>query len=89
MFSKQLEDNQSVLLKFKKEKNIPIHTFFVFFPIDAIWLNSKNKIVHIERNIKPFRPYISPEKSATSILETKKNKTKNLKVGDSLTANNL
>jgi uncharacterized membrane protein (UPF0127 family) len=84
MFSKKLKPNQSILLKFKKEKIMPIHMFFVFQSIDAVWINSKNIIVHIERNIKPFTPLITPNLPATSILETSNNATKNLKLKDKL-----
>ncbi len=87
MFSKKLKPNKSILIKFTKEKNIPIHMFFVFFPIDAVWINKNNKIVHIERNIKPFRPLINPSKQAVAILETTKNATKDLRIGDKLTNN--
>jgi len=83
MFSKPLKNNQSILLKFNKEKNLPIHMLFVFFPIDAVWINKQNKIVKIIRNIKPF----NPKTKAISILETKKHATINLKVGDKLTPN--
>ena len=84
MFSTPLKKDQSILIKFKKERYIPIHMLFVFFPIDAVWLDSNNKILHIERNIKPFTPLIDPKKKAVSVLETPKNITKNLKVGDKL-----
>ena len=84
MFSKKLKPNQSVLLKFNKEKIIPIHMFFVFQSIDAIWINSKNQIVHIERNIKPFTPLITSKFPATAILETSNNATKKLKIKDTL-----
>ncbi len=85
MFSKPLKNNQSILLKFNQEKNLPIHMIFVFFSIDAVWINKNNKIVKIIRNIKPFTPNINPKTKAISILETKKHATLNLKVGDKLT----
>lgn len=87
MFSKKLKPNTSILIKFSKEKNIPIHMLFVFFPIDAVWINKQQRIVHIERNIKPFKPFINPNKQAMAILETPKNATKNLRIGDKLTNN--
>lgn len=36
-----------------------IHMFFMKFPIDAIFINRKNIVVGLVRNIKPFRmsPY--------------------------------
>lgn len=86
MFTKKLKNNQSILLKFKEEKNIPIHMFFVFYPIDAIWINSNNQIVHIARDIKPFT-LVDPKVEAIAILETAKNTTKNLKLGDILQIN--
>lgn len=85
MFSKKLKQDESILIKFSKEKNIPIHMFFVFFPIDAVWITKDHKVVHIERNIKPFRPLINPNKPAIAVLETQKNATKNLRIGDKLT----
>ena len=84
MFSPPLKQDQSILIKFKKERHIPIHMLFVFFPIDAIWLDPNNKIIHIERNIKPFTPLIDPKKKAIAVLETPKDATKNLKIGDRL-----
>lgn len=85
MFSKKLKSSHSVLLKFPKEKIYPIHMLFVFFPIDAVWINSKHQIVHIKRNIKPFTPHINPKTKANYILETNKNATKNLKLKHKLT----
>ena len=85
MFSKKPKPSHSVLLKFQKEKIYPIHMFFVFFPIDAVWINSQQEIVHIKRNIKPFTPHINPKTKATYILETNKNATKNLKLKHKLT----
>jgi len=89
MFTKPLKLNQSILIKFKKEKQEAIHMFFVFYPIDAVWLNQDYKIVHIERNIRPFTSLVDPKKKAIAILETQKEATINLRVGDKLIANNL
>ncbi len=85
MFSKKLKTNTSILLKFKKERIIPIHMLFVFQSIDAVWINSKGSVVYIKRNIKPFTPNIKPAAPAIAILETQKNATKALKIGDRLT----
>ncbi len=32
-----------------------IHTFFMRFPIDVVFLNSENKAIHLIRCIKPWR----------------------------------
>ncbi|MDP3916659.1 MAG: DUF192 domain-containing protein [Nanoarchaeota archaeon] len=87
MFTRKLKNNESILLKFKEEKNIPIHMFFVFYPIDAVWINKSGSIVHIARNIRPFTPLVNPRKRALAILETAKNITSNLKLGDKLHIN--
>lgn len=30
-----------------------VHTFYMQFPIDVIFLNKENKVMHIEHNMKP------------------------------------
>jgi uncharacterized membrane protein (UPF0127 family) len=47
-----------------------IHTFFMKFPIDAIFLNHKFRVVRIIENMKPWRlsPWVF---SADSVLELK------------------
>lgn len=53
---------------FKKEKIIPLHMLFVFYPIDVLFLN-KNKIVaEIKEDFKPFSFY-TPKNKAQYILE--------------------
>jgi hypothetical protein len=32
-----------------------VHTMFMRFPIDVVYLNSQNEVVHIEENVKPWR----------------------------------
>ncbi|NLK87886.1 MAG: DUF192 domain-containing protein [Clostridiaceae bacterium] len=45
-----------------------IHMFFMRFPIDAIFIDSNNRIVYIEHNIKPWR-ISRVVKDARSVLE--------------------
>lgn len=45
-----------------------IHSFFVFFPFLAIWLDEKNKILSV-RKIYPFNPCILPSKNSFRLLE--------------------
>lgn len=81
MFSKRL-DNALIIIN-RKEINTPIHMFFVFYPIDVIWLNSKKEVVYIKRNLKPFS-FINPKVKAKYILEVPNNSTKNIKLKDEL-----
>jgi len=47
MFRKKEEAN-ALLFDFKKSVNIPIHSFFVYFPFVAIWLDNDDKIVDLK-----------------------------------------
>ena len=49
--------------------NASIHMLFVFFPIDAVFLNSKKKVVDIARNLRPFILNYTPKKAAKYIVE--------------------
>ncbi|WP_258000482.1 DUF192 domain-containing protein [Bacillus sp. Marseille-P3661] len=45
-----------------------IHMFFMFFPIDVVFLNKNNQIVYAKENVKPWT-VIFPIKNAKSVLE--------------------
>jgi uncharacterized membrane protein (UPF0127 family) len=45
-----------------------VHTFFMRFPIDIIYLDSKGGIVGVKKNVKPWRIAL-PLKNAVSVLE--------------------
>ena len=53
--------------------------FFVFYPIDLIFLNKNKEVVELKRNLRPFSIY-SPKKKTKYILELKKGSIKNNKV---------
>lgn len=60
-----------------------IHTFFVGFSLDLVFLNRESKIVRLVENLKPWR--ISPIVFGTkTVLELKQGSIKHLrlKVGD-------
>ena len=59
-------------LLFELKKPIAIHSFFVFFPFIAIWLD-KNKVVEIKK-IKPFTFHIKPREYFNKIIEIPVNK---------------
>ena len=42
----------------KKPAKYDLHTFFVFYPIDILFLDENHKIIKIYKNIKPFKFYI-------------------------------
>ncbi len=51
MFSKKMEDFDGLLIRPCNS----IHTFFMKYPIDTIFLDSKFKVVKIIRNMHPWK----------------------------------
>ena len=64
MFSKP----KSLIFIFKEEKIIPLHMFFVFYPIDVLFLNKNKIVVGIKENFRPFAFY-TPKNKAKYIIE--------------------
>ena len=52
MFSRKID--KPLIFLFSKEKRVSIHMFFVFFPIDVIYLNKNKEVIYIKENAKPF-----------------------------------
>lgn len=51
MFSKSLGESDGLLIK----RCNSIHTFFMRYPIDLLFLSDEKKIVKIIRNLRPWR----------------------------------
>lgn len=66
MFSKK--SGKSLIFTFKKEKIVPLHMLFVFYPIDVLFLNQAKKIVEMKENFRPFSFY-TPKSRAMYIIE--------------------
>lgn len=49
-----LRRKQNIVMIFPTERRVRLHMFFVFYPIDVLLLDEKNKIVEIKRNFRPF-----------------------------------
>jgi len=62
---------KSLLFIFEKERRISLHMFFVFFPIDVIFLDRDKKIVDLKENFLPFTFYTSKNK-AKYVIEARK-----------------
>ena len=84
MFSRR-EKAGILLFDFKEKQKIAIHSFFVFYPFIAVWLDKNNKIVDL-KVVKPFTFCVSPKKSCFKLVEipinNKNKKIMNLLVGD-------
>lgn len=83
MFTKKYQ--QPLLFIFSKEQYVPLHMYFVRFSLDILYLNSKQQIVEIKENLKPWQFY-HPRKKAMYVLELKQGtvKEKKIDVGDEI-----
>jgi len=83
--SSRLKKNEALLLTSSKENLQSIDMLFVFFSIDAVWLDKSKRVFHIVRNIKPWTVAVSSPKKAQYILECPANTTKQIKLNTTLT----
>jgi len=62
-----------------------LHTFFMRFPIDVIFLDGKDKVLKISENFSPFRFCLAP-RGAARVIELPVNTIRNssTKIGDIL-----
>ncbi len=65
MFSKK----RTLLFVFKKPRRISLHNFFVFFPINLIFLDDEKRVIEIRKNFLPFTLYAS-KVWASYLIET-------------------
>lgn len=72
MFTRK-QNAKALLFNFKKPTKIKIHSFFVFFPFLALWLDDNNTIIE-SKIIKPFKFSISSKKPFSKFVEIPINK---------------
>jgi len=72
MFSRR-EKAKILLFSFKRKQKIRIHSFYVFYPFVAVWLDEKNKVIDL-KIVKPFIPCISHKNKADKLVEIPINK---------------
>ena len=58
----------SLLFEFKKPTKMKIHSYFVFFPFLAIWLNKDDEILTL-KEVKTFKINIGIKKSYSKLIE--------------------
>ena len=83
MFSKQ--SNKALIFRFDKEKIIALHMFFVFYPIDVLFIDKNKIIVDKKENFKPFT-FCKSKKKAMYVIELPNGTIKNTKtrIGDKI-----
>lgn len=65
---KSKNNANALIFDFEKKSDMKIHSFFVFFPFIALWLDDKNRIIE-KRIINPFTLSINPKKSFSKLVE--------------------
>ena len=58
----------ALIFVFDKEEKVSLHMFFVFFPIDVLYLNKEKAVVEIKKKFMPFTFY-NPRKKASYVIE--------------------
>jgi uncharacterized membrane protein (UPF0127 family) len=86
-----LNDSEGMLFPFETPGDYSFWMKDMKFPIDIIWIDSNNKIIHIEKNLQPcvffiLCPSYSPHANSKYVLEVNSNFTSknNITVGDNV-----
>ena len=84
-FRRRLKPGEALILVKDRDSisSTSIHMFFVFFPIAAIWINSKGKVTSAQL-AKPWRPFYASPEPARYVLETSPKYLDKISVGDEL-----
>ncbi|MFP4112171.1 MAG: DUF192 domain-containing protein [Candidatus Woesearchaeota archaeon] len=61
--------DEGLIFTFPKTMEASLHMFFVFYPIDILWLDEKKNVVDLRTNAIPFTPLIIPKKKAKYVIE--------------------
>ncbi|MEK6895504.1 MAG: hypothetical protein AABX48_03205 [Nanoarchaeota archaeon] len=67
MFSRR-ESAKALMFEFSHDVKMPIHSWFVFYPFLAIWLDKNNKILE-KKVVTPWAFSISPSKKYKKLVE--------------------
>lgn len=61
MFSRQT--GSAMILKFNREMPVSLHTFFVFFPIDILFVDGRAQVAELVEGMQPFTTYVGKSKA--------------------------
>ncbi len=79
MFRKKIKKPLLFLLPSESRNRAAIHSFFCI-AFDAIFLDSKKKVVDVVADIAPWRPWVAPKKAAKYIIECAAGEAARLKI---------
>ena len=60
-------EKKTLVFEFAEEQNIALHMFFVFYPIDVIFLDKNKAVVDKKENFLPFTFYTSKKMAVYAI----------------------
>lgn len=85
MFRRNFEPSQALLFQFSGARKFRIHTFFVFFSIDLIYLDGGFGVVDVESGLSPWSTYC-PDREGNFLVELPDGTTEEagVEVGDQL-----
>lgn len=70
MFRKNLPTDSGMLFMFKQPQKLQFWMKDTYIPLDIIFINAKDTIVHIEKNTQPLsEKQLSSKKNVTKVLE--------------------
>ena len=73
---------RALVFVFDRDERVPLHMWFVFFPIDVLYLDRQRRVVEIKKGLRPFAFY-APRNKARYVVEIPGKTT--VKVGDVVT----
>ena len=76
------KNTENLLFPFSSDVRISIHSFFVFFPFLAVWLDGENRVMEL-KIVRPFTMVIRPKKKFRKLVELPLN-NKNTRIVDFL-----
>jgi len=79
MFRRKLDKALVFLLDRETKIGAAIHSYFVLFSFDIIWLDKERRVVDM-RTVRPFRLIEIPKKAAKYFIELPKGSIKKAKV---------
>jgi uncharacterized protein len=88
----KMNENEGMLFLFDKPSKQGFWMNKMNFPIDIIWLNSNNKVVHIEKQLEPCKlflacPVYNPEVDSLYVIELRSGFTDNHSIKNDMIIN--
>lgn len=71
----------NLMMVFLVPRQISLHNFFVFYPIDVFVLDEERRVIEIKRDFKPFRMWFG-QKKGKYVVEMGVRNDANISLGD-------